>query len=81
MLGVCWHAVWQLKAELTKTRGADRYQQGRDGLAAIEQILQARVNNVATRQSCVHCTYFNASEPKAASGAINFCARLISGWG
>lgn len=81
MLGSSWHAVWHLEAELAETGRADRYQQGSDGLAAVAQVLQARIDKIATRQSCVHGAYFNAIEPNTASGAINFCTRLISGWG
>jgi hypothetical protein len=80
MLGTSWQAVWHWQAELTEAGSADRYQQGFDCLAAFAKILESRIDNIATRQSCVHA-YFNASEPNAASGAINFCARFISGWG
>ncbi|CAN5505657.1 hypothetical protein BH20ACI3_BH20ACI3_00470 [soil metagenome] len=81
MLGSSRQAVWHVKSELTETGRSDRYQQGSDSLTAIAQVLQACIDKITTRQSCVHCAYFNATEPNAASGAINFCARLISGWG
>jgi len=79
MLGSGWYTVWHLEAELAETGSPDRYEQGRDGLATLAQVLQAFINNIATRQSCAHFAYFNASEPSAANGPINFCVRLISG--
>ena len=81
MLGGSRHAVWHLEAELAETGRADRYKQGSNGLAPVAQVLQAGIDNIATRQSCVHCAYFNATEPNAARGASNFCVRLISGCG
>ena len=58
MLRSSWQALRHLEAELSETGRADRYQQSCDRLPAIAQVLQARINKIATRQSCVHCYLF-----------------------